>query len=203
MDTVRNFRSAFHGFNREDVVRYIEYLNAQHSTDVNQLKSEIQSLQEELNQLRCEPSSDALKEAAARCADLEQERDRLADALKQEQEKQSVPSGPSPDASAVSADRQELEAYRRAERAERLAEERASRIYQQANGVLAEATVQVDEAASQLDGAAAQVSSEINRLSQQIADQLAHLQDEIASSKKFLQDAASALYTIKPESGEQ
>ena len=36
-----NFRSAFHGFNREDVVHYIEYLNAKHASELSQLRAEL------------------------------------------------------------------------------------------------------------------------------------------------------------------
>ena len=37
MASAQNFRSAFNGFNREDVVHYIEYLNAKHTGALNQL----------------------------------------------------------------------------------------------------------------------------------------------------------------------
>ena len=40
MPAPQNFRSAFNGFNREDVVRYLEYINAKHTAEVNQLTSE-------------------------------------------------------------------------------------------------------------------------------------------------------------------
>ena len=39
MSAPQNFRSAFNGFNREDVVRYLEYINTKHTTQVNQLNS--------------------------------------------------------------------------------------------------------------------------------------------------------------------
>ena len=44
MAAFQNFRSALNGFNREDVVRYIEFINNQHNTQVNQLHTEIQTL---------------------------------------------------------------------------------------------------------------------------------------------------------------
>jgi len=40
----QNFRSAFNGFNREDVVRYIEYLNTTHAAEIAQLNSELEYL---------------------------------------------------------------------------------------------------------------------------------------------------------------
>ena len=39
MDAPQNFRTAINGFRREDVVRYLEYLNAKHMTEVNQLSA--------------------------------------------------------------------------------------------------------------------------------------------------------------------
>ena len=44
MAVQQNFRTALNGFNREDVVRYIEYLNTKHAAEVNQLKSELDFL---------------------------------------------------------------------------------------------------------------------------------------------------------------
>ena len=42
--TEQTFRSALNGFNREDVVRYLEYINAQHAAELNQLRSELEYL---------------------------------------------------------------------------------------------------------------------------------------------------------------
>lgn len=49
MAAPQNFRSAFNGFNREDVVHYIEYLNAKHTAEVNQLTSEAEFLRSKLD----------------------------------------------------------------------------------------------------------------------------------------------------------
>lgn len=56
MAAPQNFRSAFNGFNRDDVVQYIEYLNAKHTAEVNQLTSEAEFLREKLDN----PSQDPL-----------------------------------------------------------------------------------------------------------------------------------------------
>ncbi len=45
----QNFRSAFNGFNREDVVRYLEYLNAKHQNQINQLTAEAEELRSRLS----------------------------------------------------------------------------------------------------------------------------------------------------------
>ena len=40
MAQLQNFRTAFNGFNREDVVHYLEYLNTRHQNQINQLTAE-------------------------------------------------------------------------------------------------------------------------------------------------------------------
>ena len=39
MSELKNFRSAFRGFNRQDVVNYIEYINNTHNAQVEQLNN--------------------------------------------------------------------------------------------------------------------------------------------------------------------
>ena len=138
------FRREFRGFNREDVVRYIEFTNKKHTSLVNQLKAENQGLKDELAALRTN-SADAEKDALI--ASLQAQLEEL--------QAQPVPAEPTDS---------ELEAYRRAERAERAAKERADRIYQQATATLSEATLQVDTAAQQMTQLAEQVSAQISAL---------------------------------------
>lgn len=40
----QHFRTAFNGFNKEDVVRYLEYINNKHQNQVNQLNTEMEEL---------------------------------------------------------------------------------------------------------------------------------------------------------------
>ena len=56
MAELQNFRSAFNGFNREDVVNYIAYLNNQHNSKINQLQNQLKAAQDELLALRSAPS---------------------------------------------------------------------------------------------------------------------------------------------------
>jgi len=180
----QNFRSAFNGFNREDVVRYLEYINTKHTTQLNQLNSENDYLRVKLDSLQPDPGleqeRDALlarvEELEARCAQLEQQ---LAEA-------QAAPAEvPAP--TVVGSTTEELEAYRRAERTERMARERSELIYHQVNGVLADATVKVDS-----------VASEIAVMADQVMSQLNQLQSAVSGSKQALQDAVSTMYAIKP-----
>ena len=58
MSAIKSFRSAFNGFNREDVVHYIEYMNNKHNATINQLNNELQTLTNELAVLRAKPDQD-------------------------------------------------------------------------------------------------------------------------------------------------
>ena len=187
MATQTNFRSAFNGFNREDVVHYIEFLNSKHAADLNQLNAELEYLRNKQPEQPAPKSDDVVEQQAARirelfdrCAALEQELEaakaenvQLAALVHQD--------------SVRSTQEDELEAYRRAERTERYARERAENLFRQANGVLADATVKVDEAAQQF-----------SQMTDHIVAQLSDLQNAVSSSKHALQDAAATLYSIRP-----
>ena len=127
MAEVHNFRSAFHGFNREDVVRYISYMNNKHNDQVNQLNSEKQALLDELNATKNLVPTQDLKELVAqleaecaelkaRCAEMEAAQEAAAAATQEAAERTIAEA--------------ELEAYRRAERMERAAKERSEQIYE-------------------------------------------------------------------------
>ena len=193
-----NFRSAFNGFNREDVVHYIEYINSKHNAELNQLNSELDYLRTNQPETAAEPVSqvaadeDTLAQQAARirelfdrCKELELE----VENLKAENAKLTTQLDDSKlqQNSYQSRVEDELEAYRRAERTERFARERAENLYRQANGVLADATVKVDDAAK-----------EVSQMTDQVITQLAQLQDTISGSKQALRDAAATMYTIRP-----
>ena len=188
MATQMNFRSAFNGFNREDVVHYIEFLNSKHSADLNQLNAELEYLRGKQAEPPVQKADDILEQQAARirelfdrCAALEQE---LATA-KAENAKLSAQVQQQDSGHNLLED--ELEVYRRAERTERYARERADSLYRQANGALADATVKVDEAAQQF-----------SQMTDHVVAQLSELQNAVASSKQALRDAAATLYTIRP-----
>ena len=148
MAAVKQFRSAFNGFNREDVVRYIELLNNQHANAIAQLTSQLQTAQAQA----ADPAlQEKLSAAEARCAQLEAELEDLKNAA------------------STKATEQELEAYRRAESAERVARERAQQIYAQANAVLADVTVKVESASAQAGAAAEQILAQLDTYRQTIA----------------------------------
>ena len=186
----QTFRSAFNGFNREDVVRYIEYLNAQHASEINRLNSELAFLRDQAEQPapeapQCPEKDELIEQQAARIRELfdlnkaQEARIAALTANLDEALQQQI--------SYKSRMEEELEAYRRAERIERMARERAEQMYNQANAVLADATVKVDDAAAV-----------ISQMSDKVMGELAELQSAVSGSKQALKDAAATMYAIRP-----
>ena len=186
MTAPQNFRSAFNGFNREDVVHYLEFINTKHTTQVNQLTAENEALRAQLEQQgapdRCEELDSLKEQVADLTAQLEEA---LAKCTQLEQQPAHPQEEPASTLSPSAAE--ELEAYRRAERIEREAKERAELVYFQANGVLTEAAAKVDG-----------ISAEITDMADQVMTQLTQLQMAVSSSKQALQDASSIMNTIRP-----
>lgn len=196
MAAPQNFRSAFNGFNREDVVHYLEYINTKHNNQLNQLTAENQELRAAVQQ----PSQDLQELVAslqAQCAELtaqlEAEKATNAELTEKlealearcsELENAEAPAAADTLSTLAS---EELETYRRAERIEREAKERADLVYYQANGVLSEATAKVEG-----------ISSDITDIADQVMRQLTQLQMAVSSSKQALQDATSIMNTIRP-----
>ena len=197
MASPQNFRSAFNGFNREDVVHYLEYIHTKHNNLVNQLTAENQELRAAAQQ-PAEDQSELVASLQAQCAELaaqlENEKNRCAEltgtleALQIRCQELEAQADAAPHADAISAlASEELEAYRRAERIEREAKERSELVYFQANGVLTEASAKVED-----------LSADITDLADQVMRQLTQLQIAVSSSKQSLQDAASIMNTIRP-----
>ena len=185
MPAPQNFRSAFNGFHREDVVHYLEYLNSKHTAEINQLTSETEFLRTKLESRGDSP------EQAEQIAALTEERDALQAQVAALMERCAAleaqiaaPVEEKPAFSPVD----ELEAYRRAERTERMARERAELVYHQINGVLAEVTAKVDGTAA-----------EIGTMTDQVMAQLSQLQLAVSTSKQALKDAATTMYAIRPD----
>lgn len=204
MAVQQNFRTAFNGFNREDVVHYIEFLNAKHTAEINQLHSELEYLrgaqakhEEAPAASQAEENDDLIEQQAGRIRELFDEKNEL---LKQLQEAEAekarlaaeLEAARQQGRNAQSRMEEELEVYRRAERTERLARERADQLYRQANGALADATGMVDEAAGQ-----------IGQLTDRVMAQLGELQAAVSGSKQALRDAAATMYAICPNAGEE
>lgn len=183
MAEIFNFRSAFNGFRREDVVHYIEYLNTKHTAEINQLNTELAQVREQ------HTASDEVAQLQAQLAAAQEINDRLQARIAELEEQLTAPvvqNAVVPAAPQCSVT-QELEAYRRAERTEREAKERSELIYRKANGALADATVRVDEAFVQ-----------IGDLTEKVNAQLQQLQQAVTDSRQALADAATSLSAIAP-----
>ena len=113
MATQQNFRSAFNGFNREDVVHYLEYINTKHTNQINQLTAENEELRSRLAQQPDEDQLALIESLQEECAALNARIEELLAEQEQAASEAAVQeAAPAPvDTSA------ELEAYRRAERA--------------------------------------------------------------------------------------
>ena len=152
MPAVQRFRSALGGFNRNDVVQYIEYMT-------NQYQSQIQQLTNQLENAKAAPSDSELQAqldaALERCAQLEE---KLAQ---------------------CGGEDAELETYRRAEKAERMANERAQQIYQKANAALAQSRVKAEEAAKQVCAAADLAAQQMRAYEHSFEDAKATLQETV------------------------
>lgn len=191
-----NFRSSLHGFNRQDVANYLEYLNNRHAAQVNQLNTDLEALRRQAEAPAEDPQRAALE---TRCQELEQQ---LAAARKERDEALAQKEAVEQKLEAAQLDREEallrssgekldanreLEAYRRAERTERVARERAEQVYSETSTVLTQASNRIEAALRQMTG-----------ISQQVTGQLDTLQTAIASSRLALQDAAQAIDKLKP-----
>ena len=204
----QNFRTAFNGFNRDDVVQYIEELNARHAAEVNQLNTDLQYLQEKLDILEstCPGSdmptmrtempvdSELVEELEAKLAEAEEAAE-TAKAQLAEQKAENLRLQVLLDAALARQNEAnntvELDTYRRAERVERDARNRAREVSDKANAALFDATNRVDETAIQ-----------ISELTDAAMQQLKQLQLAISGSKQVLRDTAASLYAIRPEDEE-
>ena len=184
MDAPQSFRSAFNGFNRQDVVHYLEYINTKHQTQVNELTAEADDLRRQLEDLQAKTTQVA--ELEAQLSAMTEERDALRARVEQMQAAEPVQE-PRPEMDGGSQVAEELDSYRRAQQVERSARERAELVYHQANGVLNEAIAKVDAA-----------TAEITAKTDEAMSQLTQLQMAVSTSKQALQDAASLMNTIRP-----
>ena len=180
MEQPTQFRSSLNGFNRQDVVRYMEFVNNKHAAQVAQLTNELEYLRGKQDTQDAGRVAQLEKDLSAAQLENASLRQRVAELEKQLAEQ----SAPAP-APAAAPSESELEAYRRAERVERVARERAKQLAQQAAQALDQAGTQAEEAAAQI----AQVSS-------QLSEQLARLQDAMDSGRRTLRETVGAVQTL-------
>ncbi len=175
MAETQTFRSAFNGFNRKDVVSYIELLNNRHTSERNQLNTQLQLLREALDRAQADAAreqavAEALHASDAERQHLEQELAALREdysALRETSAQQAQAAGL---------------ANQKSEQERQEAVDRANRLYDTANGALSDATAQVDSA-----------SAQVSQLMTQITLSLEALQSAVRESRQVLEDTAADL----------
>ena len=230
MAAPQNFRSAFNGFNREDVVHYIEYLNAKHTAEVNQLTSEAEFLQSKLDdpfvsadpallaevqqerddyKRQLEEAQSTIAELEARCAALEAE-------------KPIVPAAPAVDVQPLNDRIQSLEQQLAAaiaaknaaedklhQNAVQFRAEQELEAYRRAERTERLARERAEQVYRQVNGTLAdatvhvdEAAAQIGEISDRVLSLLNQLQDAVSGSKQALKDAAAIMYTLRPGSTE-
>lgn len=213
MAELQNFRIAFNGFHRDDVVRYIEELNNKHAEEVNQLNSDLKYYQEKLIEMEnaaaaCaaapvapvvvpvadidadDTSVDELMQQLSLAQDAARTAEEELEAQKAENKRLQglLDAALARQSAARARQEDELDTYRRAERVEREARNRANFIYDQVSTALSQATARMEDTASQ-----------INMLTETSLQQLKQLQLAISGSKEIFRDTVANLSAIRPE----
>lgn len=196
MSKPQNFRTSMHGFNRVDVVNYIDYLVNRHNSEMDAMKADAKlreeelqdhcgALEVELNLMRSMPGSpeqlELLKqEHQAELEQTEKLYQAQIDALKSEIEALKSALAEKSEA--------ELEAYRRAERVETMTRDRANRQREKGDAILAGAGEQVAAMAQSMEAAASGLEAVI-----------AQMRDCVSESKAQIASAAQALSALQAE----
>lgn len=198
MDTPQNFRSAFYGFHREDVVHYLEYLNSKHTSQVNQLTQELAELRSRCEELEAQAAQfDALSDQLQQ---QQQEKEELLAQLEEKTQENAqliaqLEAIPEPKAQepekpkTLDSQSQEMVNYVMSERTLKAAQEQAKLTYYQVGGVLKDATSRMDN-----------ISARLTEAADLAMKQLTQLQMTVGESKNAIQDAASLMGAIRPNS---
>ena len=198
MDTPQNFRSAFYGFHREDVVHYLEYLNGKHTSQVNQLTQELAELRSRCEELEAQAAQfDALSDQLQQ---QQQEKEELLAQLEEKTQENAqliaqLEAIPEPKAQepekpkTLDSQSQEMVNYVMSERTLKAAQEQAKLTYYQVGGVLKDATSRMDN-----------ISARLTEAADLAMKQLTQLQMTVGESKNAIQDAASLMGAIRPNS---
>ena len=184
------FRTAVSGFNRTDVVNYIESTSIEHQKALRKLTDERDKLAAENARLQVElaglqkrleqaqSDNDALSEQVSALA---QEGSELAEQLKKSEEARQElltrpetqpvdAQTPEEPAQEPSLTEKELTAYRRAEQTERNAAVRARRIYAQLSNLCEDARTRYMDSGEEIAALAADLSTGLSRLQDAFAE---------------------------------
>lgn len=174
MSLDQNFRSAINGFNRSDVVNYIEESTIAQEKTLRQLRDEVAKLRAAMDKLRSE--KDELAEALAAAKEVP--------AAPETAPAQPVPAEPAHLPPCVPGEL-ELGAYRRAESVERNARLRARKLCRQVNEIIENASAKMVES-----------TDDVQTLMQDLSINLRRLTDTFAALKLTFDDTSSAFESI-------
>lgn len=216
MEAPQNFRSAFNGFNREDVVNYISFISTKHESQLNDLRSEAEELRAQLEAredaaVRADLLGKELETAKASAEEFWTQKQALEEQLASLREQ---------------LQNREQENARNAEETERLREELASRdaelealrgevtraaaapvrtkdsasrwaeelnAYRRAESCERRARERVNEMYDRANGALAEASVRVEQTVGQITELAAKVETDVAVLLKAMADSESAL----------
>lgn len=179
MADISRFRSALGGFNRTDVVNYIESMSLEQQKQLRKLQEENERLKAEKNTLAemlAAANSDlrTLREQDAALSEqvelLAQQAAELAEQAKAAEEQADDAESSDQPAESVDYASLELEAYRRAEQTERNAATRAEKIYQQLSDLCEHARERYCDAGEEIAALSEDLTANLGRLQETLAD---------------------------------
>jgi methyl-accepting chemotaxis protein len=163
------FRTALYGFNRYDVVEFIESLTGEHEKELRSLQQENSKLNEQLSNVQAENA--ALSSQIEYL--LAKQPEEAAEPIPEPEETLPAPEAEEPtaeDAAVPSSTELELAAYRRAEAFERSAAERADRLYTEMNTVCTDLTGRLTASDDEISVLYTDLSAMLQRLQEALAD---------------------------------
>ncbi len=198
--SIGNFRSALHGFNRTDVVQFIQAQTMEHERALRVLKEENDRLKEALEDKRTELET-CQEEKAALSAQLEEALAAIP-APTEEEAPAAAEEAPLPDleapmapattvvaAASTNFDELELAAYRRAEMTERMARERAAASAQRMQSIFSQTEEKLNLTSQDLATLLDAFRNDCEQL-QQVLNTTRGIVDESSASLKAAADLA-------------
>ena len=190
--TLPAFRSALHGFNRTDVVQFIQSQTVAHEKSLRLLREEITRLEDALNAANeeLEACKAAAEAAAAEPTPEEAPAEPEAPAAAPQPAPLDAPMAPPMTvvkAAAPDFDEMELAAYRRAELTERMARERAASSAERMRTIFAQADEKLSVTSQDLKTLLDSFQSDFAQM-QQLLETAQGIVDESSSSLKAASD---------------
>ena len=174
MSDFSKFRTSINGFNRTDVVNYVESMALTYQKELRQLRDENAKLSAENNSLSAE--KDALtaqnESLSVELASLREQQNDVSNtsSTSAEPESDAEVIAPTLEEEPSCGEQQELAAYRRAEQAERNAAARAKRLRQQLDALCDSARSRYQDTGEELSALAADLSENLSRLQDSVAE---------------------------------